>query len=83
MSQKKSKLTCRAGLVKDVIKSDVFDREIALCKELSKNGNGSCGWGRCKECGVLPLLYKLHKGVLLEDEIEIKDIKKDHLNFLR
>ena len=75
---KKSKLTCQEGLAKNVIKCDVFEREIALCKKLSKDGTGACGWGKCKECGVIPLLYKLHKGVLMEDKIEIKSIK-EHL----
>jgi len=73
---KKNKLTCKTGLEKNIIKKEVFDREIALCKQLSKEHKGKCGWGRCKECGVIPLLYKLHKGQLLEDPAEIVKIKK-------
>jgi len=69
---KKSKLTCKTGLKKNIIKKEVFDREIALCKQLSKKHKGKCGWGKCKDCGVIPLLYKLHKGQLLEKPAEIK-----------
>lgn len=59
---------CKTGLKKDIINKEVFDREIALCGELSKENGGKCGWGECMKCGVVPLLYKLHKGELLEDE---------------
>ena len=31
--------------------------------------------GECKKCGVIPLLYKLHKGKLLEKSEEIKGIR--------
>lgn len=72
---KKNKLTCETGLMKNIIKKDVFDREIALCKMLWKKNKGKCGWGRCKDCGVVPLLYKLHKGKLLEKPAEIKKAK--------
>lgn len=72
----KKKLTCKTGLKKNIIKKEVFDREIALCKMLSKEHKGKCGWGRCKDCGVIPLLYKLHKGKLLEDPAELAKIRK-------
>ena len=68
--QKKNKLTCKTGL-----KKKVFNREIALCKKLSREHKGKCGWGKCKDCGVIPLLYKLHKGKLLEKPAEIKKAK--------
>lgn len=74
--KKKTKLTCKTGLKKNIIKKDVFKREIALCMMLSKKHKGKCGWGRCKDCGVIPLLYKLHKGQLLEDSLKITKIKK-------
>ncbi len=61
-----------------VISKEVFDRELALCKKLSSENGGKCGWGRCADCGVIPLLYKLHKGVLLEGE-ELQQIKDDAL----
>ena len=62
------KLTCETGMKKNVVKKPVFDREIALCRQLSKESKGKCGWGKCKDCGVVPLLWKLHKGELLEDD---------------
>jgi len=71
----KKKPTCKIGLKKNIIKKEVFDREIALCKMLSKENKGKCGWGKCKNCGVIPLLYKLHKGKLLEKPAEIKKAK--------
>ena len=71
----KKGLTCKTGLKKNIIKKETFDREIALCKMLAKENKGKCGWGICKNCGVIPLLYKLHKGKLLERPAEIKKIK--------
>jgi len=70
------KLTCQTGLKKNIINKEVFEREIALCEKLSKENNGKCGWGKCKDCGVIPLLYKLHKGQLLENPSQIKKAKK-------
>lgn len=72
---KKNKLSCKTGLKKNIIKKDVFDREIKLCQMLSKEHGGKCGWGKCKDCGVVPLLVKLHKGKLLEKPFEIKKAK--------
>ena len=71
------KLSCKTGLKKYVIRKDVFEREIELCKKLSKENKGGCNWGKCKDCGVLLLLRKLYKGKLVEDKNEIKKIKKD------
>lgn len=72
---KSKKLNCETGLKKDIIKKDVFERELALCKMLYKKNKGKCGWGKCKDCGVIPLLVKLHKGELLEKPSEIKKAK--------
>lgn len=69
------KLTCKTGLRKNIIKKEVFDREIALCRQLAKEHKGKCGWGKCKNCGIIPLLYKFNKGQLLEDPIKISKIK--------
>ena len=69
------KLNCKTGLEPNIIEQEVFDRELALCKKLNNENTGSCGWGKCETCGVIPLLYKLHKGELLEDEKVINDIK--------
>ena len=71
----KKELTCKTGLKKNIIKKDVFAWEIALCRKLAKKNSGKCGWGKCKDCGVVPLLYKLHKGKLLEDPKEILKAK--------
>ncbi|MFC1663626.1 hypothetical protein ACFL0A_00645 [Patescibacteria group bacterium] len=75
MKKDNKKLTCKTGLKKNVIGKKVFEKEINLCKKLSKENRGSCGWGKCKDCGVIPLLYKLHKGQPLEDIIKISRIK--------
>ena len=57
------------------MKKEVFDKEINLCKRLAKENKGKCAWGVCKNCGVVPLLYKLYKGKLLEKPAEIKKAK--------
>ena len=77
MSNKK--IACEAGRKKYVVRKSVFEREIELCKKLSKKNKGGCNWGKCKDCGVLLLLQKLHKGELIEDKDEVKKIKKDIL----
>jgi len=74
-----NKPTCKTGLEKNIIKQEVFEREIALCQNLTKENNGKCGWGVCKDCGVLPLLFKLHKGVLIEDAEEVANLKREIL----
>ena len=68
-------LNCNTGLAPNIINQEVFEREIALCKKLNNDNNGSCGWGQCQNCGVIPLLYKLHKGELLEEPEIINDTK--------
>lgn len=65
---------------KKVLSKDVFEREITLCRKLSKENGGTCGWGVCKNCGVLPLLIKLHKGMLLEDPRVIAEEKNTILS---
>ncbi len=77
--KKNKKLTYKTGLKKNIVNKEVFDKEVTLCKNLSKENNGRCGWGRCKDCGVIPLLYKLYKGQLLEEPAEIEKTKKDFL----
>ena len=57
----------------------IFKKEIAMCKELSKKNGGKCNWGKCKDCGVIPLLYKLGKGKLYEDKDEIGKLRKTTL----
>ena len=74
------KITCKTGLKKNTISKRVFDREIELCKMLSKENKGKCGWGKCKYCGIIPLLVKLHQGVLLEKDGEIANVRDKYLN---
>lgn len=56
---------------------EIFERELEMCRKLSKENDGKCNWGKCENCGVIPLLYKLHKKILLENEDEIRKIKKE------
>lgn len=53
-----------------------FKKEIAICKELSKKNNGKCNWGKCKDCGVVPLLHKLFLGKFFENKDEVKKIRQ-------
>ena len=71
----KKKLTRKTGLKKNIIKKKVFEREIKLCQHLNKEHMGKCGWGRCKQCGVIPLLYKLHKGKLIDKSGDLAEIR--------
>lgn len=71
----KEDLTCKTGLKPGIIDQETYEREVKLCKQLSKENGGKCGWGECKDCGVIPLLIKLHKGELIEDSEEIKNVK--------
>ncbi|KKR19785.1 MAG: hypothetical protein UT50_C0030G0004 [Candidatus Moranbacteria bacterium GW2011_GWA2_39_41] len=53
---------------------ETFDKEIAMCQALFKEQQG-CNWGKCSDCAVIPLLYKLHKGEIIEDKDEVKKLK--------
>jgi len=72
------KITCKTGMEKELVSKEVFDREIALCREMSAKDGGCC-WGRCKTCGVIPLLYKLHKGKLVDDAGRLVKLRKKFL----
>lgn len=54
----------------------IFENELAMCKKLHHEKKG-CNWGKCDSCGVIPLLYKFHKGVILEDKESIRKIKEE------
>jgi hypothetical protein len=72
------KINCKDSLKKNIISKTVFEREIYLCQKLSIENKGKgCGWGKCKDCGVIPLLYKLHKGILIEDKKRLENLKKE------
>jgi hypothetical protein len=76
----KEQCCCHTELKPNVIEKQTFDNERAICKQLYHEKNGSCCWGECDKCGVIPLLYKLHKGILLEDRQEIQEIKKQEFD---
>lgn len=54
----------------------VFQGELAMCRKLHHEQKG-CNWGKCATCGVIPALYKLHKGIILEKEDEIRRVKEE------
>jgi hypothetical protein len=59
-----------------IMEKEIFEKEITICKQLSKKGGGRCNWGECEKCGVIPLLYKLGKGEFYENKEDIERIKK-------
>lgn len=69
-------LNCKTGLEAGIISEEVFKKELGICEQLSQGEKESCCWGKCEDCGVVPLLYKLHKGELLEGKEEILTAKK-------
>jgi hypothetical protein len=58
------------------ISKETFEKEINMCRKLARENGEKCNWGECGKCGVIPLLYKLHKGQFLEGKAEIKEAKK-------
>lgn len=56
---------------------ETFDREIAMCRKLHRENGGRCNWGKCVNCGVIPILYKLHKGRLVEEVEEVRKLKEE------
>lgn len=54
--------------------SDVYKKEIKMCRELYQKRQG-CGWGKCDECGVIPLLHKFETGEVVENCEEIIKLK--------
>jgi len=65
-------------MAEKIIEESVFKREVALCRKLSQERKG-CNWGKCKDCGVIPLLYKLNRGISLEDNKDIAGLKSEYL----
>lgn len=55
---------------------EVFQKELGMCRKLHHEKKG-CNWGKCVTCGVIPVLYKLHKGLILEDEVSIRKVKEE------
>jgi hypothetical protein len=59
---------------------ETFEKEIGMCRELSKKNGGKCKWGECDKCGVIPLLYKIGKGEFYDNKEDIDRIKNNALN---
>lgn len=57
------------------ISKEVFEKELKMCKKLSMENGKKCNWGECEKCWVIPLLYKLHRGIFLETREEIDEVK--------
>lgn len=55
---------------------ETFEKEIAMCRQLSRQNGGKCNWGECARCGAVPLLYKLGKGEFYEKEAEVLELKR-------
>jgi len=64
------------------ITKKIFDAEIAMCRKLYKKSKG-CQWGKCQDCGVVPLLYKLHSGIVIENKTDLKKLKKSILSKIK
>jgi hypothetical protein len=59
--------------------SDVYKKETKMCARMFKEKQG-CAWGKCAECGVIPLLYKFETGIAIENDDDIKSLKNEILN---
>ncbi len=66
-------------LYENKISSETFGNEISMCRKLFQEKK-SCAWGTCESCGVIPLLYKLHKNIFIEKKEEIDKIKNENLS---
>jgi hypothetical protein len=61
------------------MEQELFEKEISMCRELSKKNGGKCKWGECDKCGVIPLLYKIGKGEFYDSVDDIERIKNNSL----
>jgi len=62
------------------ITEDTYNQELKICQEESMKNGGKCNWGKCQECGVIPLLYKLKEGELIDNPDEANKLKSKYLN---
>lgn len=79
-SVKSNDASCCCGLKHNLLDEETFEKELALCTQLNQDNNGGCNWGKCEFCGVIPLLYKLHKGRLFENPQEIQELRAKHFD---
>ena len=77
----KNEPDCKTGLGQSIISAEVFERELGMCKKLNRENGGGCCWGRCDDCGVIPLLHKLGKGVLYEKKEDVEELKKNSFGY--
>lgn len=63
----------------NIIGREVFEKEIELCQKLFKENNGQCCWGSCDSCGVIPCLYKLYKGEVIDGADEVRELRNKFL----
>jgi hypothetical protein len=70
---------CQSGLRSNIINKEVFEREAELCRKLHKENNGKCCWGSCDSCGVIPCLYKLYKGEVIDEKDKVNAPKERFL----
>lgn len=68
--------SCASGLKPGLIDQKTFERELGMCGKLHRQNGGRCCWGECAKCGVIPLLYKLGEGKLLETDEEVAAAKE-------
>lgn len=60
------------------ISKEIFETEIEMCKKHFQKKQ-CCAWGKCENCGVLPLLQKLHKGEIIDEKETIEKFKAEML----
>lgn len=51
-----------------------YDHEMSMCSELHRK-QGGCNWGKCENCGVIPLLHKLKTGKVVEKSEDVHVLK--------
>lgn len=72
-------INCQNNLMPNIISKETFEKEIELCRKLSEENGGKCCWGSCSACGVIPCLYKLYKGEVVDETEKVSNLKKQFL----
>lgn len=72
-------LNCQNNLNLNIISKEVYEKEVELCRKLSKENGGKCCWGTCESCGVIPCLHKLYKGEVVDAADKVKELKDQFL----
>jgi hypothetical protein len=57
---------------------DVFKKEVSICRKEGERNGGKCNWGKCRDCGVLPLLYKLYRDEFIDSPEEVEKVKREN-----